>query len=119
MSDEKSTANDLVHPQNAGFVERVTPKKPTADVFFFECATCKGSHFRHAGYAEIMLPFLKPGGEKRVEMVSEPVKICVKCKAAYVWVAGQMYDVTDKIDLAAWEKTEKEAHAATGPGGQC
>lgn len=35
------------------------------------------------------------------------------------WINEQMYDVTDQIDLKAWEKTEKEAQAATGPGGQC
>lgn len=45
--------------------------------------------------------------------------ICVSCKRAFVWLNEQMYDVTDQVDLAAWEKTEKEAHKATGPGGQC
>lgn len=29
------------------------------------------------------------------------------------------YDVTDKIDMDAWDKAERELHRATGPGGQC
>src|SRR5947208_3609453 len=110
---------DLVNPKTEGFAERVTPKKPNNDVFFFECFGCKGTHFRHAGYVEIMLPFMRPGNERRVGMDSLPVKICVKCKNAYVWINEQMYDVTDKIDLTAWEHTEREMHRATGPGGQC
>jgi len=110
---------NLVHPDNEGFVDKVTPKTPNDDIFFFKCKKCGGSHFRHAGYMESMAPFIRPGNEKRVSVVSEPVKICVKCKSAFVWINEQMYDVTDQIDLEAWEKTEQEAHKATGPGGQC
>lgn len=117
MSDE--ARNDLVHPDNAGFVERVTPKRPGDDVFLFKCPGCGGCHFRHAGYVEVMAPFMRPGAEKRVAVESYPVKVCVACKSCYVWLNEQMYDVTDKVDLGAWEKTEREAHAATGPGGQC
>jgi len=114
MSDK----NDLVHPGNAGFVERVTPIRPPDDVHFFKC-TCESIHFRHAGYTKIMVPFMRAGGEKRVNVSNEQVMICVKCKRSFIWVNEQMYDITDRIDLKAWEKTEKEAQAATGPGGQC
>jgi hypothetical protein len=59
------------------------------------------------------------GGEKKMTCEPHQVMVCVKCKKSTLWVNGQMYDVTERIDLKAWEKTEKEAHAATGPGGQC
>ena len=119
--------NDLVHPGNEGFVERVTPIKPGDDVFFFKCKKksgllskeCGSGHFRHAGYMKAMLPFLRAGGDKRVSVEDMQVMICVKCRASYVWINEQMYDVTDQIDLKAWEKFEKEAHKTTGPGGEC
>jgi hypothetical protein len=111
-------ATEMIDPSADGFRERVTPKEPS-DVFFFACKSCGGKHFRHAGYMEVMLPFMRAGNEKRVGMDSVPVKVCVGCKAAFVWLNGQAYDVTSEIDLTAWTKTEKEAHRATGPGGQC
>ncbi len=97
----------------------MTPKPPGDDIFFFTCKGCGGSHFRHAGYVEIMLPFMRPGGERRVGVESLPVKVCVSCKNCYVWINEQMYDVTKRIDLQAWEKAERELQTATGPGGQC
>ncbi len=120
QKNQKETS-DLIDPKNEGFVERVTPKEPGKDIFFYECQKegCGGVHFRHAGYVEIMVPFMRPGNEKRIGMSSEQVKICVKCKSAFVWVNEQVYDVTDKIDLEAWEKTEIELQKATGPGGEC
>lgn len=112
-------SNEMIHPNAEGFSERVTPKDPGENVFFYACQKCGGKHFRHAGYMEVMLPFMRSGNEKRVSMDSVPVKICVACKSAFVWFNEQAYDVTAQIDLTAWEKTEKEAHRATGPGGQC
>ena len=115
MSDEQLPA---IHPDAKGFSERVTPEKPGDDVFFFACE-CGHKHFRHAGYIANMLPFMRAGGEKRINLANLEVQVCVKCKKSYVWLNEQMYDVTDEIDLEAWEKTEREAHRATGPGGQC
>lgn len=114
MSDLK----EMVHPGNEGFVDRVTPKPLPENVHLYKCS-CGGLHFRHAGYMETMLPFLRAGGEKRVNLESQQVKVCVACKRSFIWVNEQMYDVTDRIDLKAWERTEKEAHMATGPGGNC
>jgi hypothetical protein len=111
--------NEGPHPENEGYVERVTPKTPDENIFFFKCSECSGSHFRHAGYVEILLPFLRAGGEKRVGLDSLPVKICVSCKHSYVWINEQMYDVSDQIDVEAWEKTERELQKMTGPGGNC
>jgi hypothetical protein len=113
--------NELVHPQNDGFIEKITPKKTKDNVFLFECPNkkCKSIHFRHAGYVKSMLPFLRSNGEKQIDVVEKQVMICVKCRKAYVWLNEQMYDVSDRIDLKAWEKFEKEAHRATGPGGEC
>jgi len=110
---------DLVHPGNEGFVERVTPKKPDESIFLFKCKNCGKTHFRHAGYVMTMLPFMRSGGEKRVNLEEMRVMVCVSCKNCFVWINEQMYDITDQIDLQAWEKTEKEAHKATGPGGEC
>lgn len=119
-TEKTVSASELVHPNNDGFRERVTPKKMDAEnkLLMYEC-TCKSIHFRHAGYCNVMLPFLKPGGEKRVALEEYRVMVCVACKKSYVWANEQMWDVSDKIDLKAWAKTEAEAHEATGPGGQC
>ena len=110
--------SDLVHPSAEGFVERVTPKKPDETVFFFKCK-CGHGHFRHAGYVQTMLPFLRAGGEKRVGVDDYRVMVCVKCRKSYIWLNEQMYDVTEHVDMEAWEAFEKVAHKATGPGGQC
>lgn len=79
---------------------------------------CNNVHFRHAGYLSTPLPFVDDEGP-RVAMEHPHVYVCTKCKKCYTWRTGQVYDVTEFIDLKAWEKTEKEMHAATGPGGQC
>ena len=118
MAKKKEISTDLVHPAQEGFAERITSKKPDASVFLFEC-TCGHKHFRHAGYMKVMAPFMRPGGEKRMAMENHQVMVCVLCKKSYIWINEQMYDVSGEVDLKAWEKTEQEAHKATGPGGQC
>jgi hypothetical protein len=122
-----SPVEDAVHPNADGFRERITAKEPDNKVFLYECQNDKcltpsgkrSIHFRHAGYVKNMLPYLKPGGEKRVGLDNLSVMVCVKCRRSYVWIFDQMYDVTDRVDLEAWEKFEVEAHRATGPGGDC
>ena len=109
-----------VHPDNKGFREKITPK-PLAeekDVFFFKCS-CGKCHFRHAGYMEILVPFVRPGDERCVAKETKQVKICVSCRKSYVWINEQMYDVTDLIDVNAWAEFEDEIHDAVGPGGDC
>lgn len=103
--------------ESSGFKEIATPKSPDG-LALFKCA-CGGMHFRHAGYVETQLPFIQSEGKKRISTASEAVKICVACKNAYIWIGESVYDVTSQIDLKAWERTEKEAHRATGPGGDC
>ncbi len=110
---------ELVSIKNDGFKERVTPEKNLKGMFFFECPQCKGKHFRHAGYMKSMMPFMRPNGEKRVDVQDYQVMVCVKCRCAYIWMNEQMYDVTSQIDMVAWEKFEKEAQRAVGPGGNC
>lgn len=120
-------APDPVSPAGAGFKERVTPIEPKEEdgVFFFKCTSeklskiCGGVHYRHAGYIQTMIPFMRSGGERRIGIEDKRLWVCVKCRACYVWINEQMYDVTDKVDLEAWEKMEKKLHKATGPGGQC
>lgn len=116
--NEGGVSTALVHPAGDGFVDKITPKQVDEEkVFLYKCS-CGNGHFRHAGYVELMLPFIEPG-KKEVCMQSHSVKVCTKCKKSFAWIAGQAYDLTDKIDLEAWEKTEREAYRATGPGGQC
>lgn len=114
-------ANVVVSVTEPGFKERLEGK-PLEDsgVILHKCGNCGGIHFRHAGYVQVLLPFIRPGADgKRVEMHSEQVKLCVNCKHAFIWVSGQVYDVSEQIDVAAWERTEREAQRTTGPGGQC
>lgn len=119
-ADEKSEKSHLITLKKNGFAERATPKKADPDeLFMFRCSGCNNIHFRHAGYVGIFMPYVKPGGDERVTKDSYTVNVCTKCKKCFVWVDQQMYDVTDEIDLEAWEKSEKELQKATGPGGEC
>ncbi len=86
---------------------------------FFQCSGCGGMHFRHAGYVDTLMPFVRGGDGPRVSKNSYCVNICVKCRKVFIHVNEKYYDVTDKIDVAAWEKAEKELNATTGPGGEC
>lgn len=154
MSDNRDKM-ELISPNQPGFVDRVTPKKPD-DLMMLQCQKekprqpndpapadpdypgnielgphrtaqrpappkniCGGVHFRHAGYVHNMLPFMRSNQEKKVELVNYQVMVCVKCRSSYIWAYDQLYDISEKIDLEAWEKVEKELHKATGPGGQC
>lgn len=119
-------------PDNEGFKERITPKDPDDDeLILFKCIKetgtgpnkkkCGNLHFRHAGYIELLVPFMLGGKKKKHEIQKQSliVQVCTKCKACYIWHDNQMYDMTDKIDLEAWEKAEIELNKATGPGGEC
>lgn len=122
MSEEKTETSALViDPRAEGFREKADPQPMNPEkVFLFKCQ-CGGVHFRHAGYCELMLPYIKPGAEKSVAFDEQRVMVCVKCKRCFIRVAAEnrTYDITDQIDLEAWEKTEREMHKATGPGGNC
>lgn len=107
----------------------INPFDPTGSVkdidaatldFLLACPKCGGYHSRHAGY------FTTKSAYKNVDeragstfTTNVPVHICVNCKTPIASLGGVMYDVSKYVDLKAWVKTEKEAHAATGPGGQC
>lgn len=90
----------------------------TKRLLFFKC-TCGKAHFRHAGYLQTMMPLMRPGQGAKINTESLAVNVCVACRKSYVFSWEQMYDVTDQIDVKAWEKAEKELQAATGPGGEC
>ena len=117
--NEENKSIEVLSPKAEGFVERIVPKQTADAVFLFECPSCDGKHFRHAGYLIVLLPFLRSGNEKRMQADNEQVMICVKCRKAYIWEAEQMYDVSEHVDVEAWEKAERELQKATGPGGQC
>lgn len=116
----ENNEESIVSMSQNEFAKKVTPVKVENpdELFFFQCS-CGNVHMRHAGYVEVLIPFMKADKSKNVENDSLQVMICTKCKKAYVWHNQQMYDVTSLVDLNAWEKTEKEAYKATGPGGQC
>lgn len=113
-----TTENDFGSDE---FAESITPKKikDSSDLFLFRCPECKGVHFRHAGYLETMMPFIRADKQKRVDTYDNKVMVCVKCRKCYIWCNEQAYDVSTLIDLEAWEKAERELNRATGPGGEC
>lgn len=87
----------------------------------FKCPNCGQAHFRHAGYIEVPTPFVEAdrGSEVKAVLSSQPVKICVNCKFSFITYNSRVYNITHLIDLKAWDKMEKEAQEATGPGGEC
>lgn len=88
-------------------------------LFLLHCPNCDSIHFRHAGYVEVVVPYTEKENEVKTITASQPVKMCVECKHSFFQNDGRLYDVTNKIDLNAWETTEKMMHKVTGPGGQC
>lgn len=125
-SDENSVILPPSEPIEVFRAESLVKKlKSFDDMIVFTCPgtykrkTCGNAHFRHAGYMEFLIPWVKPNKDKKIQNDSAQVKICTKCKSAYVYMNDVFYDVTDQIDLKAWEKTEKEMQKATGPGGEC
>jgi len=114
--------NGLVKEDNGGlkvnnekFLVKLTA---TEDILMFNCE-CGNVHFRHAGYVEVLVPWVNSSKVGKVGKDSLQVMVCTRCRKAYVYLNDKMYDVTDHIDLKAWEKTEKEMQSATGPGGDC
>lgn len=99
--------------------ETFTQKLADTDVFVIKCPSCGGIHFRHAGYIELVVPFVDAANGAKVSDDSAPVKLCVKCKHSHIMHRGKIIDVTESIDLSAWETTEEEIHAIVGPGGNC
>lgn len=102
------------------FTQAVKPVVLTdaKDMFMFRC-TCGNVHMRHAGYINLMFPFVGPNKVAKIEKHSHQVNVCTQCKKSYIWHDNKMYDVTALIDLQAWDKTEREMQHATGPGGNC
>jgi hypothetical protein len=114
-------ATQLVAMTQDDFQEAITPKPLTEEekVFYFTCPTCGNKHFRHAGYMETLMPFVRANKQKVVSCESIPVKVCTKCKDCFIWINESMRNVTSDINVEAWETTERELHKATGPGGDC
>lgn len=117
---ETETESSLPAVRQKPFDSAVTPKvlTTTDELFMFKYA-CGNTHMRHAGYIELVIPFMRPDKQAKVEQFSRQVNVCTRCKKCYIWNDNQMYDVTALIDLEAWTATEEKLHKATGPGGQC
>jgi len=99
--------------------ETIIRPKEEMKSLLIRCKGCGGIHFRHAGYIESLIPYADDDGRTRKDVRSTQVKVCVKCKRCYVYLGDDIYDITDDIDIKAWESTEKELQKATGPGGNC
>lgn len=110
-----------ISPASPGFAEAGKIGPPPDTFFMLECPGCKGVHFRHAGYVSQLVPIIEAGRGPMLPDQQHAVNVCVACKRCFVRdrVAAKTYDITDRIDLQAWDKTEREMHKATGPGGQC
>lgn len=80
-----------------------------------KCPTCGGVHFRHAGYMIALLPFVEKQ-EAKAGGSQVPVYVCVKDRTSFIHWDSKIQIVSDFIDLEAWEKFEKEASKAVGPG---
>lgn len=120
MATRKTPINTnlpVVNVKAPGFKEKVTPKN-SEKLAMLRCS-CGNAHFRHAGYIHLLIPFLKPENEKTMTHDARQVLVCTVCKKSVIWAEDQIYDVSGEVDLNAWEKTEKELHKATGPGGEC
>ena len=115
------TKKQLTKPiKQVDFNKKIDPikVKDASELFMFECE-CENIHFRHAGYIETLMPFVRADKEQSVNKSDFQVMVCTKCRNCYIWYNDQMYDVTKLIDLDAWEKLENDIHKATGPGGNC
>jgi hypothetical protein len=112
ISMEKNEKNE--------FSDKISPVEieDAKELFLFQCK-CGNIHYRHAGYVEILMPYINADRTKNVSNDSLQVMVCTKCRKSYVWLNQQMYDLSKLIDVQAWEKAEKEMHSNTGPGGQC
>lgn len=119
---DKESAELITLKKDSEMGQKITPivlDKKQSDLFFFQCSGCGGRHFRHAGYMEMLLPYIRSDQSKHMGNDAEPVKVCCKCRKCFLWVNNQVYDVTDLVDLEAWIELEKDMHKATGPGGNC
>ena len=101
----------------------VTPLEDTDAILLLKCPKCQKVHFRHAGYMHPLSNLSYKNADRtqssQLNTDQTPVQICVSCKTAIIVFNGKIHDVTEHVDLKAWERTEVEAHKATGPGGQC
>ena len=57
--------------------------KDTDELYMFKCTQCGGVHFRHAGYMEMLLPYVLADKQKKIQKESHQVHVCVKCKKSF------------------------------------
>lgn len=133
MSEEKKDKLTIIkdgteRKQMSGEIsDYMATTKDDADLLLYECQKikengkkCGNIHFRHAGYVEVITPWLKAGSkDSKISTHSMQVLVCTKCKTCWILTGDKAIDVTDKIDLKAWKKAEKKLQKATGPGGEC
>lgn len=129
MSDQKEKNQSMEHVESSGEVKVHEPigggrfmqhelvkEANVKELQLFKCPNCGKTHFRHAGYVIPMLPY-EDEGKPKVSVSSVPVYLCVSCKHSYVNIKEFFHDVTEQVNFDAWEKSEKVAAKAVGPGG--
>lgn len=112
-TDKPSAGNKFEELKRPVTLEKVD------DIMLFSCPGCGNIHFRHAGYVETQLPYMRSDREARIGTESMPVRVCTKCRRSFFWMNTKCYEVTKLIDLQAWQRAEEELHQATGGGGKC
>jgi hypothetical protein len=117
---QTSEAGDVQITQNLGKYQQseFVEKADVNELQLLKCPSCGNMHFRHAGYMLASMPYVDKQ-EAKIAVDNVQVMLCIKCKHSYIHRDGKLQDVTEHIDVKGWEKTEKEAHKQTGPGGQC
>lgn len=115
-SSKPEHSQDLERFNQSEFVSKV---ENTNDLFLLKCPKDGNVHFRHAGYVYPMTPYVDPKRGAQVSSVQTPVMVCTTCKSVLFYFDSKFHDITSHTDLEAWDKTEKEMHKATGPGGDC
>lgn len=118
----RSKEGEDVKDSKSNFPIMMATEKTIENKMVMKCK-CGHVHFRHGGYTITATPWAetKPdsGPEGHVSTRRKEIWFCIKCKTPYSIENGTMYDWSNYISFEDWEAFEKEAHKATGPGGEC
>jgi hypothetical protein len=62
---------------------------------FFTCQKCRNVCFTNVGHVRVFSDIIQPKTD---------VEMCTQCKSCYVWIKGEVYNVTEMINLEDKEK---------------
>lgn len=80
----------------ADAMDRLLPKEIAGAPFaaLNPCTSCGGFHFDKEGCLLSAMQFQRPGQGDLAALNPEPVYVCRKCGAAFIWLGEQLYDVS-------------------------